>query len=304
MKSWYKYLIYVSLGFLAVALYKADFLVIPRVFSILGLVTSFIFLFSGFLVNARTWKQMLLASNYDVPWSDCIAGFGLSIFGKYIPGKIWMVVGRAAYVSEKSQYSLGALSAVSLKTQFIAIWCGLIFGMIGLFLLGGWHLWSWMVLVSWVLLTLVIFSRFLHKKAELFIRKLLRKEAALPKLSVSATLLAIPWFAGYWALWSIGFYLFVASLTALRLPWTVGLGFPLAGTLGIITFMSPGGLGTREAVLVGYFTLAGIPLADATTIAVASRLWFLVGELFIFIVGWIKYKHRSKFGQSEGFTPN
>ena len=304
MKSWYKYLIYVSLGFLAVALYKADFLVVPRVFSILGLVTSFIFLFSGFLVNARTWNQMLLASNYEVAWNECVAGFGLTIFGKYIPGKIWMILGRAAYISEKRQYSLGALSAVSLKTQFIAIWCGLIFGMIGLFLQGGWHPWSWMVLLLWMLLTLVIFSRFLQEKAELLIRKLLRKEVALPKLSVSATLPAIPWFAGYWALWSIGFYLFASSLTDLWLPWTVGLGFPLAGTLGIITFMSPGGLVTREAVLIGYFTLAGFPLVDATTIAVTSRLWFLVGELFIFIIGWIAHKHRSKFVQSEGFTLN
>jgi uncharacterized membrane protein YbhN (UPF0104 family) len=73
-------------------------------------------------------------------------------------------------------------------------------------------------------------------------------------------------------------------------PWGVGFGFPLAGTLGIMTLISPGGLGTREAVLVGYLNLAGIPVVDATTIAVASRLWFLGGEIFIFILGWISHK--------------
>jgi len=28
------------------------------------------------------------------------------------------------------------------------------------------------------------------------------------------------------------------------------------------------------------------PIIEATSIAVVSRLWFLVGELFIFVIGW------------------
>ena len=39
--------------------------------------------------------------------------------------------------------------------------------------------------------------------------------------------------------------------------------------------------------MVGYLTLAGLPIAEAVTIAGASRLWFLVGEAFIFTVGWL-----------------
>jgi len=34
-------------------------------------------------------------------------------------------------------------------------------------------------------------------------------------------------------------------------------------------------------------TLAGHSAADATTVAVAARLWFLAGELTLFLVGWI-----------------
>ena len=100
----------------------------------------------------------------------------------------------------------------------------------------------------------------------------------------------MPWFVVYWALWSIGFCLLVASLINIDVSWSVGFGFPLAATLGIITFISPGGLGTREAIMVGYLTLAGVPLVDATSVAVASRLWFLGGEVFIFLVGWAVHK--------------
>ena len=78
------------------------------------------------------------------------------------------------------------------------------------------------------------------------------------------------------------------------IQWGVGFGFPLAGVLGIMTFISPGGLGTREGVIVAYLTLASIPVVEATTIAVASRLWFLTGEVFIFIVGWAAHKRSNK----------
>ena len=78
----------------------------------------------------------------------------------------------------------------------------------------------------------------------------------------------------------------VTSLIAVGVPWSVGLGFPLAVNLGIIVLFTPGGLGTREAVIVAYLSLMSIPIIEATNIAVVSRLWFLFGELFIFIIGW------------------
>jgi hypothetical protein len=294
MKSWHKYLVYISLVFLAVALYNANFLKVPQIFSASALTASFIFLFAGFITNAISWKQVLRKSNYHVDLSACIAGVGLSIFGKYIPGKIWMIMGRAAYIAEKFQHPLGVLSAVSLNAQFIAIWFGLIFGMIGLFLLGGLHLWGWLILSLWVGLTIVIFCRQAHARAEGAIRILLRKDITLPRLTVKSTVLVMPWFVAYWAFWSIGFYMLVASLIRMNVPWGVGFGFPLAGTMGIMTLISPGGLGTREAILVGYLTLAGIPVVEATTVAVASRLWFLGGEVFIFVLGWITHKRLHK----------
>jgi hypothetical protein len=278
------------LVFLAVALYNANFLKVPKIFSISSLIASFIFLFAGFIINAITWQKVLKESNYSVDLSSCIAGVGLSIFGKYIPGKIWMVMGRAAYITETFHHSLGTLSAVSLNAQFIAIWFGLVFGVIGLFLLGGFHLWGWLILFLWVGLAVIIFSELAHEHAERAIKSLLRKDITLPRFTIKSTISVMPWFVSYWGFWSFGFYLLVTSLIKMDVPWGVGFGFPLAGTLGIMTLISPGGLGTREAVLVGYLNLAGIPVVDATTIAVASRLWFLGGEIFIFILGWISHK--------------
>jgi uncharacterized membrane protein YbhN (UPF0104 family) len=276
--------------FLVFALYRGDYLRRPEIISVTHLCVSFLFLFAGFFINAVAWKKSLEQSDYRVRFDHCLAGFGLSIFGKYIPGKIWMLMGRAAYITEKSDLSLGALSAVSLNMQFIAIWVGLVFGLAGMCLLDGWHLWGWLILLLWLLFTIIIFSHFAHARIEYILRTALRKEVKIPRLSPRATVSVMPWFMAYWSFWSMGFCLLVASLIRMEPPWSVGFGFTLAATLGIMTFISPGGLGTREAIMIGYLALAGIPVVDATTVAVASRLWFLGGEVFIFLLGWAAHK--------------
>ena len=241
-------------------------------------------------MNAVAWQKILEKSDYHIGLGQCLAGFGLSIFGKYIPGKIWMVMGRAAYITEKNNLSLGAVSAVSLNMQFIAIWMGLVFGLIGMLMMDGWHLWGWFIVLLWLFFSAIVFSHFAHAKIEYILKITLRKEVRIPRLTAMETLSIMTWFAAYWALWSIGFYLLISSLIALDGTWWAGLGFPLAATLGIITFISPGGLGTREPIMTGYLALVGIPVADATTVAVASRLWFLGGEIFVFLLGWIVHR--------------
>ena len=77
-----------------------------------------------------------------------------------------------------------------------------------------------------------------------------------------------------------------------KIPFSVGLGFPFAGILGILAFFAPGGLGVREGILVGYLKLAGFATADAVTVSVASRLWVLIGEAFIFLVGFVLDKRK------------
>lgn len=293
-KYWYKYFVYISLLFLAMALYHANYLKVPEVISFPAVSTSFIFLFLGFISGAVAWKKILEKSQYHVDLSECIAGTGLSIFAKYLPGKIWLIVGRAAYIAQKTDYSFGKLSTISLNAQFIDLWVGLILGTAGLFFLRSFYLFSWLILALWLGLTLVIFSKLAQPAGEYLVRIIFRKHIKIPILSIRSTFSIIPWSALNWLFWSTGFYILCASLITMDVQSSVGLGFPLAGTLGVMTLITPGGLGTREAIMVGYLTLAGIPVVEATTIAVASRLWFFGGEIFIFIVGSFAHKKSSR----------
>ncbi|MFO7972992.1 MAG: lysylphosphatidylglycerol synthase transmembrane domain-containing protein, partial [Desulfobacterales bacterium] len=273
-------------------LYRTNYLKIPEVFSLSILILSFLFLFAGFLGNALSWERILRKSDVHVGFKACLSGIGLSIFGKYMPGKIWTIVGRAAYVAERNRESLGRLSAISLNAQFIALWVGMVLGAVGVFLLGGVRLWGWLITSLWLILSLLIFSDSAQRRGERLFERVFRKKLELPKLNFRSTLSLMPWFVLQWAFWSFGFYLLARSLHPASIPWSAGLGFPLAGSLGIMAVITPGGLGTREAVMAGYLALANFSLAEATTIAVASRLWFLVGEVFIFLVGWTAHKIR------------
>jgi uncharacterized membrane protein YbhN (UPF0104 family) len=53
----------------------------------------------------------------------------------------------------------------------------------------------------------------------------------------------------------------------------------------MVSLVVPGGIGVREGAITAYLTLFDIGLADALTVSIASRLWYLVGEVLIFVAG-------------------
>lgn len=287
MKYWFKYSVYVSLVFLVIGLIQANYFIIPEVYSIFDLIASFVLLFGSFMIGAICWKEVLKKNNYLIQVRECVASVGLTVFAKYLPGKILTIIGRAAYVGERNSLPVHKLSSISLDTQLITLWLGLVFGALGVFVLGGVRIWGWLILLLWVGLTVVIFCHLPRSSAEYFIKKILKKNVTLPRLATKSVFAVLPWFILYWTLSSVSFYMLVNSLTSMDVPLGVGLGFPLAGSLGVMAFIVPGGLGVREGALIAYLSLAGIAVPVATTISIASRLWYLVGEVFIFFVGWM-----------------
>lgn len=285
VNNYFKYFIYLSLIFLAYALYKGNYLEIPRIYSYTYLIASTLLLFLSFVLDSYAFKKLLFKSGYDVPLSDCYAGTGLSIFGKYIPGKLWMIVGKAAYISKMNILSISNLSVLAFQTTLIMSWLGLVLGAIGLFILGGIYLWGWIILGLWVVLTVAVFTNVGHNTAEMLMKKILKKEYEIPRLSFRKTIEVLPWFILVWLVRSFGFYVLLMSLTTVELPLSSGLAFPLATTLGVLSFITPGGLGVREGVMVGYLTLAGLSVKEATTISITARMWTLLGEIFIFLLG-------------------
>jgi len=266
----------------------------PVIFSFPDLFISIVLLFFAFIIQPVTWMTMLNKSKYFVPLNYCIAGQGLSVFGKYIPGKIWTVVGRSAYIAGKGKLPLSDLTVLSLKTELVHIWVGLTLGALGLFFIGWFKIWGWLISIIWFGLTVSIFSSTFNKGIMTLINKIVKKSILIPGLNFRQTISILPWFLFYWVVLAVSFYFFVSSITdSPKLEFYVGLGFPLAGTLGIMAVIFPGGLGIRETILVGFNNLAGFTIIESTTIAISARIWFILGELFIFILGYFISKNSS-----------
>lgn len=283
MKNWFRYIFYASLIFLVIALVRADYLHLPTIFKPARLILSILFLFAGFLLNALGWPRLLRHTPYRVGDRKGIASHGLAIFGKYIPGKFWVIMGRAEYLAQGRGQSRKDLASLSLDAQFIALWTALLLGSIGMLSVRGGRVYGMAVLLLFVLLSLVIFTPLFHRLAEWILTKILRKQVEVPRLSLDKVIRAMFWYLLSWASWSAAFWFLAASLVEGALPLSTAFAFALGGSLGILSVFAPGGLGVREGVLTAYLTLVGLALPEATTIAVASRLWFLTGEVFIFL---------------------
>jgi uncharacterized membrane protein YbhN (UPF0104 family) len=146
-------------------------------------------------------------------------------------------------------------------------------------------------LILLTVFTIFIFSGFWQKKIEDMTTKLFKKQITLPYFSSREFLYLMPWFLGAWICWGGGFYLLAEGLSDQSIHYSVAFCFPLAGSLGIVFLFAPGGIGIRESIMVGFLAMTQIDISHAITISAASRLWFLVGEGFIFSIGLCVNRH-------------
>lgn len=297
MKRLFNFFLYISIFFLIIYLYQDGYLYAPNIQSYAWLIFSLFFLFCGFLVNAKAWQRLLIINNIDIPYATALNSIGLSIFGKYIPGKIWVIVGRAAYVSGESNQAIFKLSSISFLGQATAIITGIVLGSIGLW----YHLADWFLFafILAILLLIVILSP-VHKvipDKRIFSKQLL----GVFRLFGPHLVVVLPWFCLFWLCWGVGFYGLANSLHGVSTLCTVP-SFILAASIGVVAFFVPGGIGVREGVLFFFLINSGLSTSVAVTTATSSRLWFLLGEFFIFFLAIVIKSYGRKKRNDNSMT--
>ncbi len=292
-KSIFNYLVILSFIFLVIALYRADYLNIPTIHSYPYLLLSFLILFCGMISNALTWWNLLSLNGFKVKIKDAISSVGLSIFTKYIPGKVLLILGKAEFIATRYPIKREVASTVSLQTQIITIWAGFSLGCIGLLLAGGFSQLKilYTAIPIWLFLTSLIFLPIIKIIIERSVKWILKKDINIPTISPLKAIKSIPVFMLNWFLWGLSFYYLCLALTFdINFSLIAVLTFPFAGTSGAMAIVAPGGVGVREGLIVVFLGLLSIDVVEATTISVASRLWFLIGELFIFSFAFVLHK--------------
>ena len=290
MKKWFVYIVYISIVFLIIALIRGHYLSIPIVYSVKDMVICIVLLFSGFIFDALAWWKTLTGSGImNISFKSALAGHGLSILGKYIPGKFWIVIGRASYAAKESKRNGHELALISLTAQLISIWTSFLFGLIVFIFIpaGDYFIISVIALILWLFLFAILFTGFFHTITGKLFGFLLKKKITVPRISVATVIRIIPWYILTWSCWCISFYFLISAFLEVDISIFSGLSFALAATFGLVILIAPGGLGVREGILTGLLALWGLSAHDAATIAVTARIWFLIGEIFIFILGFI-----------------
>ena len=285
MQNWLEYLVYISVAFLIWYLWKADFLHIPKVKNYGLLLLSLVFLLGGYITKSKAWQVGLKAKGLDVSLRNSISSTGLAELGKYIPGKLWVILGRAGYISGHYNISTQRASGVSLVVQFITIWSGILVALAGIIFIRVPAGWIIALAAGWVFLSLILFLKPLHNLIKNLLERLFKKEFNLPFINLQEVKPYLHWYFIDWLVRMTGFYLLLWAVLGYAPSAAIAAGFPLAITLGILAVIAPGGLGVREGILVVWLQAAGFDLATATSLSVTTRIWTLLGDVGIFGIG-------------------
>ena len=291
-------LLYLSILFLVYYLYTFNYLSLANLnFNSTYLAFSILTLFISMILGANTWQRSLEAHKISISFGTALISHGRYIFAKYVPGKVWVVLGRAAYVASKG-FSLADTSFISTKLQIANIAVGFLYGLVPLLILDSTQKYRPAIAVLTIFFLILIFSQ----KVQIFIlgivARLAKRNVSLPVSTSIGALETILLQVVQWFAYSLAYYLLVKAMVPDASP-LVGFAFPLAMNFALLAVFVPGGIGVRETAMVGCLTLIGIPLTMAITISVVARLWFTMGEIFLFLVSWIAEKRTAQKEQIQ-----
>ncbi|MDV7143719.1 hypothetical protein R3X27_13615 [Tropicimonas sp. TH_r6] len=226
------------------------------------------------LLLAETWHRIVNLFGTE-PRKRTFQSYTATLVARYIPGNIAHLIGRAAYLRNGS-LGTGDLGRATLLELAITP----LGAVLALALL-------WVKLpkedlpvdlsaLPWPVPLLVC-------AAGLFSLRLFARQARIAKV-------LLPVF--FSALFMIGlgtsFALLAASETTVALPVAAAIAI-CAWIAGYVTPGAPGGVGTREAVLVALMSAAGCPADMAIVLSVQLRLVTLTGEVLCTALGWLAW---------------
>ncbi len=228
---------------------------------------------AGMLVFAAGWRRFLADSGVRVSLWPALRIYLASNLGRYLPGgKAWQmsIVG---VMAEAQGLPVAVLTATSLVQGLI----GLPLGLILLLATGRGAL---QVSVFWLavpvagMAALLLAPTILRRSGRL--REILvTRMPALDSLT-TGTMWALAWTGiGSWLGWGVGLWALAHGVLEHPLISLVGGVAAWTGAFlaGLIVFVSPAGLGARDAAMVFMLRAGGMSPGDAIVLALLARVW-------------------------------
>jgi glycosyltransferase 2 family protein len=232
-------------------------------------------------------QQILAGLGCPIRYTHAYYGFYVSQLAKYLPGRVWVVPGRALALKRYGVDALSSSLGMLTETYLLAATAAVV--SVPYALLAPDETSS----ALWYLSPLPLLI--LHPK---IFNKVLRwvvarggHDSASVHLSNRQVVVMIVIALFFWTVTGAGFAALVASVESLPrdVVWILPGAFSASWAAGSVAFLSPGGLGAREGALVlvlSPFLVTPIP----AIVALLSRLWWTLADLLSWAIAFMAEK--------------
>lgn len=262
----------------------------------LPLAAAFVLVSLYFLLVAAVWKRILHGLGQEISFRQSCTIWFLSQMGKYIPGKIWFAMGRIYMSRQAGVDALPATASTVMELLLVILASALVF-LVSLPLWPGFGMREGILALAGVagivaLLHPKMFSFLLRTAARVMRREAIPYTIAWREISFLVLAYVASWF-----IYGTGFDLIARAvhLEGAIVPAELGafhriLFFSGAAaaswSIGFLSFLTPSGLGVREAAL-GYMLSVYLPPPLPMFLALAARIWITLAELGSALCGWL-----------------
>jgi uncharacterized membrane protein YbhN (UPF0104 family) len=259
--------------------------------------------FLGFLLQELSygliWQSILARLGSRLELRLCLRIYLASEFVRYIPGNVWHVFTRILWVGKYGVPRPIAFASMTIELITKLAAGVLVFAISLLF----WHdlgavnqmaATGTLIVVVGVAtilaLLIVLYPRVLNGLLNFALRVLKRNPVVLTLRYSDILLITLAWCAS-WFVAGCAFYVLLLALwpaTPLAaLPICIGI-YAIAWDVGFVSFITPSGLGFREATIIGLFALSlPLPAGLGTIIAFLSRFVSTMAELLCVSVAYL-----------------
>jgi len=255
---------------------------------------AILWLIIGLLAQAQVWKLNLKAIGISKSFKDIFKLTYLANMGRYLPGKVWSVLG-VVYLGKKMEVPQTSSLLCSIVSQVTCVLAGFLFSGVSLV---GLSALSHKISLWWMGVPLIFSLIFLHpyvyNKILKLVAKLTKEKSVEAKFPLGGVIKSVLFYLGVWFFHGLSFSFLALSLGDFSFRWFVYcLGImPAAYLVGYLVLFSPGGWGIREGVMV-ILLKEFMPNYLAITVSLLSRLLFTVFEIVFFVIALkIKFSER------------
>jgi uncharacterized membrane protein YbhN (UPF0104 family) len=273
------------------------------------LIASFLLLCGTLFYMIVLWRGLINRLGSRIGLGAAFRIFSISAMGRYLPGKVWQLVGMV-YLGKREGVRTEAGVWAAVLAQLLAILSGVLVTFLAFLAeqqrllapllqrIGVIRISLWWMLLPVALMLVVIHPRILQKLTN-WILRIFKRPAIKFNLSYPGLIVFFCLYFVSWLLYGTAFWLFLSSIHPVGLAdWVLVTGaFAAAYIVGLLAVFVPGGLGVREGLLT-LFLEGVVGEGVAVALSFGQRLWFTTAELTFVAISLI-FLRRKKDGKEK-----